>query len=136
LILAFVDPTKIEPHYSTLKSLTEDYRMDLLMTIFDGLDIKRNFNLYKDKGNASSLGQFLGGNVPWKELKEAKDAVELFKKRVQDLSYKTVQFKDIPIYNTKNAEMYFLFFASRHKQGLDFWQKITARDHRGQYEFL
>lgn len=134
LVLAFIDPTKINIEFNAVRQLTEQRRVDLLMNIQDGMDVKRNFKAYKEQGDSSRLGKFLGGNVPWSKLRKPLDAVDLYKERVCELGYSTVEFKDIPVHNTKNAPMYFLFFASKHPRGLEFWQKITAKDNLGQME--
>jgi len=100
------------------------------------MDIKRNFAEYKKQGDSSRLGKFLGGNVPWSELRKPLDAVNLYKERIRNLGYKAVEYKDVPVYNTRNAPMYFLFFASKDPRGTDFWKKITIKDDQGQLEFL
>ena len=48
LTLAFIDPAKINIKFETVKRLTEDRRVDLLINIMDGMDIKRNFVRYKN----------------------------------------------------------------------------------------
>lgn len=136
LILIFADPTKINIHFNTLKLLTDGRRADLLLNIQFGMDIKRNFDRYKDRGEDSPLSLFLGGNVTWDKVKGPRDAVKVFKKRIMDLGYSTAEFKDVEVSNTKNVPMYFLFFASKHRRGIDFWGKITAKDHVGQYELF
>jgi three-Cys-motif partner protein len=136
LALAFIDPTKINITFETVKRLVKGRRIDLLINIQDGMDIKRNFARYKEQGDPSRLGEFLGGNVPWSRLSKPSDAVDLYKNRIKDLGYKTVEFKDIPVYNTNNAPMYFLFFASKHPRGTGFWKKITTKDDQGQMEFI
>lgn len=135
LVLIFADPTKINIQFETLQRLTYGRGADLLINVQSGMDIKRNFNLYRRQGDSSTLGLFLGGNVPWDEIKESKDAVAVFKKRIRALGYSTVEFKDIEVTNTKKAPMYFLFFASKNPKGIAFWKRITARDDQGQYEF-
>lgn len=136
LNLVFADPTRINIHFDTLKRLTSERRADLLLNIQFGMDIKRNFARYKREGDTSPLGLFLGGGVNWEKIKEPRDAVKMFKERIAGLGYSTVEFKDIEVSNTKNVPMYFLFFASKNPRGLDFWNKITEKDHSGQYEFL
>lgn len=137
LSLTFVDPTGIDIHFDTVKALTKNRRIDLLMSIQMGMDIKRNFACYKKEGDNSDLNLFLGGKVPWGEINTARDAVDLYKQRVGGLGYTTVEFKDISVRNAqKNVPMYFLFFASKNPRGLDFWTKITNKDESGQLEMF
>lgn len=137
LALAFIDPTGIDVHFSTIKKLTENRRVDLLINIQFGMDIKRNFARYKKQGENSDLDLFLGGNVDWNHLKTPQDAINIYRVRIKELGYSTVEFKDITVRNTqKNVPMYFLFFASKNSRGLDFWKKITERNDLGQYELL
>ena len=58
----------------------------------------------------------------------------MYKTKISQLGYSTVEYKDIEIRNTKNAPMYFLLFASKNPKGLEFWSKITNKDETGQYE--
>lgn len=137
LALAFIDPTGIDVHFNTIKKLTANRRMDLLINIQFGMDIKRNFARYKKQGDDSDLGLFLGGNVDWNHLKTPRDAIALYRNRIKQLGYSTVEFKDVTVHNVqRNVPMYFLFFAAKHPRGLDFWKKITERDNLGQYELL
>ena len=137
LSLAFIDPTGIDVHFETIRTLTSNRRVDILMNIQLGMDIKRNFARYKREGDGSDLGHFLGGNVPWDKIVTARDAVNLYKQRIKGLGYGTVEFKDVTVRNQKrNVPMYFLFFASKNPRGLDFWNKITKKDESGQLEWI
>lgn len=135
LSLAFVDPTGIDIHFDTVRILTQSRKVDLLMNIQFGMDIKRNFQLYLQKKNGSPLDLFLGGNVDWKCIETPTDVIELYKNRIQQLGYRTVEYH-IVVRNTKHVPMYFLFFASKNPRGLDFWKKITKKDESGQYHLL
>ncbi len=104
------------------------------MNIQFGMDIKRNFQYYLKK-HGTALDHFLGGSFREK-LKDPQDVLKVYKNLIQGLGYSTVEYRDIPITNMKNVPMYFLFFASRHPRGLDFWKKITARDQTGQLEMF
>lgn len=135
--LAFIDPTDIEIHFETIGKLAaHQHGIDLLMIIQFGMDIKRNFRLYREQGDMSKLGLFLGSNVDWNKMKDPRDAIELYKENIGRLGYSTVRFKDIEVRNRKNVPLYFLLFASKHPRGLDFWEKITRKDESGQMEFI
>ena len=137
LTLAFVDPTGIDIHFETLRKLTEGRKVDMLLNIQFGMDIKRNFTRYKKQGDSSDLGQFLGGNIPWPSIRSPQEAMKLYMQKIGGLGYGTTEWKNIVVRNTKrNVPMYFLCFASRHSRGLDFWKKITMKDEQGQLEMF
>ena len=133
LSLAFIDPTGIDVHFDTIRALTSGRPVDLLMTVQFAMDMKRNFEQFRKQGSRSKLWKFLGGNVDWPAVRDAKAALELFKERVRGLEYRTAEFRDITVRNVqRNVPMYFLFFASKNPKGIEFWNKITARDETGQ----
>jgi len=135
LSLAFIDPTGIDIHFDTISKLTSGRAVDLLMTVPFGMDMKRNFEQFRKQGSRSKLWKFLGGNVDWSAVRDANAALELFKERVRKLGYSTTEFREIVVRNVqRNVPMYFLFFASKNLKGLEFWNKITARDETGQYQ--
>jgi three-Cys-motif partner protein len=136
LNLIFIDPTGVDIHFKTIETIVRDKRADLLINVQLGMDITRNFLAYKKKGDNSKLGLFLGGNVDWDKLNNPLDAVKLYKERIKELGYQTVEFKDIAIKNTLNASMYFLLFASKNPRGLHFWKEISKKDHSGQLELF
>jgi len=133
LSLAFIDPTGIDIHFETVRQLTSNRAVDLLMTVQFGIDMKRNFEQFKKQGSRSKLWNFLGGGVDWSAVRDASAALGLFKERVKGLGYKTAEFREIVVRNVqRNVPMYFLFFASKNPKGIEFWHKITARDETGQ----
>lgn len=137
LNLAFIDPTDIDIHYETIKALSElPTGVDLLMNIQYGMDLKRNYGNYMKQGTDSKLARFLGKNFDRSRLKEAKDVIEIYKSRLEELGYGTVKFREIAVANSKNAQMYFLLFASKHPRGLDYWKKISKKDEQGQEELF
>lgn len=137
LSLAFIDPTDIDIHFETVKALAGlDNGVDLIMNIQYGMDVKRNFVRYRGQGVASKLQRFMGMDFDLSTLTEPRDVIEAYKVRIGELGYKTVKYREIPVKNSNNAEMYFLLFASKHPRGLDFWEKITKKDEQGQEELF
>lgn len=134
LSLAFIDPTGIDVHFETIRALSNHGNVDLLMNIQFGMDIKRNFQHYLQT-EKNALDHFLGGDFRGK-LKNPRDVLNIYKDKIRGLGYKTVEFNDVVVTNSKSAPMYFLFFASKHPRGLDFWKKITAKDEQGQMEMF
>lgn len=136
LTLAFIDPTGIDIHFDTIKTLARNKKVDLLINIQFGMDIKRNFKRYLSAGDNSAFGLFMGGDLFASSLKEPNDAIKLYKNRIRSEGYSTVESKDITVTNSQQVPMYFLFFASKHPRGVDFWKKITKKDEAGQYELF
>ncbi len=137
LNLAFIDPTDIDIHFETIKALANfSNGVDLLMNIQYGMDIKRNFKVYRGQGEVSKLARFMGVDFDLSKLKKSLDVIEAYKARIGELGYKTVEFRDISVKNRNNAEMYFLLFASKHPTGLKFWTEISKKDEQGQQEFF
>ncbi len=139
LSLAFIDPTDIDIHFETIKALSKlSTGVDLIMNIQYGMDLKRNFDYYMKQGAESKLARFMGADFDISILrnKEPKDVIEIYKSRISDLGYKTVKYRDISVANTKNAQMYFLLFASKDPRGTDFWEKISKKDEQGQGELF
>ena len=136
LNLIFIDHTGIDLHYKTVERIVKAKRADVLINVQFGMDITRNFIAYKQKGDNSKLGLFLGSNVAWDKINNPRDAVKLYKERIKELGYQIVEFKDITIRNTLNAPMYFLLFASKNPRGLYFWKEITKKDPSGQLELF
>ncbi len=58
LSFAFIDPTGIDVHFETMSRLTANRKVDILMNIQLGMDIKRNFARYKKEGDGSDLKRF------------------------------------------------------------------------------
>ena len=63
---------------------------------------------------------------------ETKKLIDLYKNQLSKLGYEDIHDQEAgcePIMrNTKQAPLYRLIFASKHKRGHDFWEKVTARD--------
>ncbi len=137
LNLAFIDPTDIDIHFEAIKILSKHVNgVDLLMNIQYGMDIKRNFKIYRGQGEISKLARFMGTDFDLSKLKDPRDVIREYKLRIGGLGYQTVEFRDITIRNTNNAQMYFLLFASKNPTGLKFWKEITKKDDQGQQELF
>jgi three-Cys-motif partner protein len=134
LAVAFLDPTGLDIHFKAIQKLAES-RVDLLMTIMDGIDIRRNLARYLNEPENSPLGSFLGPNIDWSKIRGVRDVVEEFRHRLRHMGYLFAEFTDVRISNERNAPMYFLLFASKNEKGVHFWKEINKRDEKGQMEF-
>jgi three-Cys-motif partner protein len=148
LTLAVIDPTGLHFHFDSLETLTRDRKVDFIYLFPDGMDVRRNLELYLSK-DQSEVDDALGTNQWRHAIKEelrkytssedarcpgaTKIVFQVFKEQLQKLGYKFVTSgDDIRFKNSKKAELYCLVFASRHAKGHEFWQKIQVIEASGQ----
>ena len=141
LNLAFLDPDGLELEWSTVQRLASLYTMDLIIYYSQyGLNI--NFkNCYQAK-DETDIDRFFGTDE-WRKIYERwkskvsisgihRELIDLYKGKLSALGYTDIHDQEAgcePIMrNTKQAPLYRLIFASKHKRGQDFWNKVTERD--------
>jgi three-Cys-motif partner protein len=148
LVLAVIDPTGLHFHFDSLKALTNDRRVDFIYLFPDGMDVRRNLELYLGK-DQSEVDVVLG-TTRWRDaIKQvllrypgAEDArcpgatkivFQMFKEQLEKLGYPHVMMgDDIRFKNSRRAQLYCLVFASRHPRGHEFWRKIQVIEASGQ----
>jgi len=146
LCLAVIDPTGLHIKFDTLKELTKDRRIDLLITFPEGMDIKRNLSKYM-RQSQSILDDFMG-DKNWRQLfpQDIKSLSELtssniehsligyYRKKLNSLGYKEIKSGDKILIRSsqKNLPLYYLLFASKHPLGHKFWEKISNISPTGQ----
>ncbi len=139
LTLAFIDPTGLQIHFSTVERLVHNRKMDLLMTIQLGMGIRMNLRSYS-QGERAALTAYLG-NDEWRKDVEAGGSPSQAARRIQErylqqlkkLGYGTVQYREIDIRSDQhNLLLYFMVLASRHPLGEQFWRKATQIQRSGQ----
>ena len=140
LVLAFLDPTGLHLHFATVKKLADRGATDLLILFPDSVDILRNDkNVYFDQPD-SNLDLVLGFDSNWRDQIAALNSNEGSRKRrlyadiyrnqlTKHCHYK--HFEEVVI-SRSSGPLYRLIYATKHKMGLDFWQKSIKRDARGQ----
>jgi three-Cys-motif partner protein len=140
LTLAFIDPEALHVRFETIQTLASIGRTDLLILFADRMDIVRNVELYEKQQN-SNLDLMLGPNCNWREPwskllnRTGANICRLFANLYKDqlrtrLGYVTFGERVLP----EQGPIYRLIYASKHKKGLEFWDKITKRDQRGQMD--
>jgi spore photoproduct lyase len=147
LCLAFIDPTGLQFHYTTLHYLVKNRKLDLINVYPEGMSLKRNIAKFMKAKKETPLDRYMGDRA-WRELYEAKlsasgfepavrEVAGHYRARLQELGYKWVTLSEgVTVRMTgTNVPLYLLLFASKHKRGHDFWQKITARERSGQRQF-
>jgi three-Cys-motif partner protein len=149
LNLAFLDPDGLELEWSTVTKLASLYTMDLIIYYSQyGLNINLK-NSYQAKGE-TVIDRFFG-NLEWRRIYEKwkmkssmagiyRELMDYYKDNLDKLGYVDVLEEDPGLEplmrNTKQAPLYRLVFASKHKRGNDFWREVTKRDVYGQGRLL
>jgi spore photoproduct lyase len=148
LSLTVIDPTGLHIKFETIRKLTKDRRIDLVITYPEGMDIKRNLSKYI-KQSHSILDDYIG-DKDWRLLfpKDIKQIYQLtdihvekslithYRKKLGTLSYKVKSGDEILIRSSqKNLPLYYLLFASKHPLGHTFWRKISSISPTGQMKF-
>jgi three-Cys-motif partner protein len=123
--------------------------MDLIIH-YSQSGLTRNFENYVHSDNETILDRFFG-DFDWRKIYEKyrlKDAssvhkhlIDYYKSKLVDLGYAEV--KDVEDYesaepvmrNTRQAPLYRLLFASKHKRGHDFWKIVIQKNVAGQTSF-
>ena len=147
LTLAVIDPTGLHFRFDSLEALTRNRRVDFIYLFPDGMDVRRNLELYLSKDH-SEIDDVLGtrrwrsaskDEVSKSALSDApcpgatKIVVKIFKEELAKLGYPYVTSgDDIRFKNSKQANLYLLVFASKNSKGHDFWQKIQVIEATGQ----
>jgi hypothetical protein len=146
LSLAVIDPTGLHIKFETLQKMTEHLRIDLIITFPEGMDIKRNLSKYM-KQSHSILDDYIG-DEDWRQLfpKDVKDINQLtsshieenligyYRKNLGKLGYEEIRSGDEILIRSsqKNLPLYYLLFASKHRLGHTFWNKISKISPTGQ----
>jgi three-Cys-motif partner protein len=143
LTLAFIDPEALHVRFDTVQVLASQSRVDLLVLFADRMDIVRNVDRY-EKQTDSKLDQMLGQGANWRQgwaalsnrtpLNICRFFADLYEQQLRShLGYVTFGEKEM---STQRGPIYRLIYASKHPKGLEFWNKITKRDHGGQLGFF
>jgi three-Cys-motif partner protein len=140
LTLAFVDPEGLHVYFDTLRQLTEDRRVDLLVLFADRMDILRNVESTYFAQRNSKLDRFLGPDNKWRELwkqlpnHNPQSVCELFADVYKGNLQKQLGYQVFSqsIMKSSRSPLYRLIYACKHSRGAEFWRKITKMDRGGQ----
>jgi three-Cys-motif partner protein len=138
LSLCFIDPTGWQIAFSSVEELTRGRRMDLIVVFQIGY-MKR----FADQ-EPGRLTAFFGDDAPdpdWRRLYlrargggggASRALLDHYQERLRGIGY--VSFHDEVLVEKDNngVPLYHMLFASKNKRGLDFWHKISRRQHHGQ----
>lgn len=146
LNLAFLDPAGIDLCWSTVETLAQINRMDLVIH-YPQMGLARSMPQAIELDDESKVDLFFGGRE-WREIYRRwqskrglhRRLIDHYKKKLRNLGYEEVLRGDEPeplIRNEKRrAPLYRLVFASKHPLGHNFWRAVTSRDVHGQRRLL
>ena len=144
LNLAFLDPDGLELEWKTVETLASVTKMDLII-FYSQVGLTRNFDNCINSETDTVIDKFFGDRE-WRKIYRAsvlgetlgihRKLIDYYKHKLTTLKY--VDVKDIEdgneplMKNSKEAPLYRLIFASKHKRGHDFWNKVIKKDKFGQ----
>jgi three-Cys-motif partner protein len=135
LTLAFIDPTNWQITFDTIKTLTADRHVDLLVSSFGG-QMKRVARLDQPRLDAffgtgawKTDPRFLGADG----LPTLSGLLWCYREQLASIGYlDTLSIREVPVMNSKNVTMYLMAFFSKNTKGYEFWDKVTPVDEHGQ----
>jgi three-Cys-motif partner protein len=142
LTLAFVDPEGLHVRFDTLRILTDNRRVDLLVLFADRMDILRNVEkIYATQEN-SNLDQFMGPESNWRvlwnelPLRDPKRTCDLFADIYKNQLHRQLGFRVFShrVMKSSRSPLYRIIYACKHDRGEEFWNKITQVDRSGQQD--
>lgn len=143
LNIAFLDPEGLELEWSTIAELAKVNRMDLIIH-FSLMGIKREMPNEINLSQPTKLDLFFGG-TEWREIylinKNSRNLgnlmLSLYRQKLNGTGYLDLKEAEPLMRNkARNAPLYRLIFASKHKVANEFWQKVIQRDVYGQSRLL
>jgi len=144
LYLAFLDPTGLDIHFETIRALTANHRVDLIVVFMDRLDLNRNIAKTYYDTQESKLDAFFGAGSNWRSKfadlanwtadKVTELSLDIYRKQLRTIGYecfgKTVRI--IGKAGAARTPFYLLFFASKHPLGAKIWNSTSSVDRGGQ----
>lgn len=131
ICFAYIDPYYLEIKFDTIKKLTTSRAVDLLIIFHIGM-AKRNF--FQPN---SEMKQFFPPNVDWEQFPHdvikggrisTRPVLDAYEGGLIELGYpKSNMIDDVLERNTKNAPLYYLVFASKHKLGAHLYSGVIGR---------
>lgn len=142
--LAFVDNLGLDIDFSTLRSLTRDRKIDLLITVMVG-DLTRNLShaLADRDGHGTRFDSFFG-STSWRDVaaserqsnRSAGDIVNVlvdyYAKQFQAIGYQHFAGAKAPMKNSKQVDLYRLVLVARDAKAVEFFRKIETIQYSGQ----
>jgi len=137
LDFCFIDPFRWEISFNAIRKLTAKRRLDLAITFHVGsmkrvahnppqelLDFFPDRSWQQEYRKAAAMGKLKGHIL-----------LEAYKRGLANLEYMDIRDYVLEV-NRRNVPLYYLIFASKHRRGADFWDKIAGRSEAGQLRML
>ncbi|MFC1593258.1 three-Cys-motif partner protein TcmP [Candidatus Omnitrophota bacterium] len=131
ICFAYIDPYYLEIKFDTIRKLTITRAVDLLITFQIGM-ARRNFFQPNFE-----MKQFSPPNVDWKEFPRdvikggrisTRPVLDAYEGGLIELGYpKSNMIDDVLERNARNAPLYYLIFASKHKLGAQLYSGVISR---------
>ena len=134
LDFCFIDPLNWEIKFNSIRKLTENRNMDLLITLHIG-NIRRNIDNPNQRMN--DFFPYSDWQKKYIEAMSRGEKVErvlldIYEDGLREIGYKVVR-DHISERNMKNVRLYYLVFASKHEMGAYFWDEVTKSTEAGQW---
>ncbi len=139
LSVVFIDPYSLQISYESIRKLTSNRQMDLIILFADRMDIGRNVEKYYYGNTGSKLDYFLGTDTDWRTEWDAlqnrtiANVCELFADiyldQLEKIGFVHSRKK---IISGRQGPLYRLIYASKHELGLKFWDIALKDDLSGQ----
>jgi three-Cys-motif partner protein len=141
LSLCFIDMLGIEVAFETVRQVTTDLRMDVLIT-FQVNDLTRNLHSAVKSGSERHDRFF--GTTEWLRVVKDHEAgrgtssdvasalTDFYCARLSTIGYRHVAQLHRLMRNTMNAPLYRLVLAAKHELGATFFRKISRIEYDGQ----
>lgn len=131
ICFTYIDPYYLEIKFDTIKKLTSNRAVDLLIIFHIGM-AKRNFLQPNFE-----MKQFFPNSIDWNSFPNTvikgnristRPVLDAYENGLIELGYpKGNLVDDILEKNTKNAPLYYLIFASKHKLGAQLYSGVIKR---------
>jgi three-Cys-motif partner protein len=132
LTFCFADPFDLNLEFSTIKKLSSNKLVDLLILQAYYMDANRNYDNYLHEDN-KKIAKYLGDNDWRLKFQESeyypKNFVQFLANRydlnMKDLEYHETLRNSIKL-PYKNVKLYYLSFYSKHPRGYDLYKKVQS----------
>lgn len=137
--LVVLDPRAFQISFDSIKELTADLRIDLIIIFMTGF-VRR---FISQASYADVLDRFMGTDE-WRRLAPGiereepftyRALLDLYEEQLKSIGYTTFDDRS-QARNRVGANIYHIVFASKHKRGGEFWEKISLRDESGGQRLL
>jgi three-Cys-motif partner protein len=135
LALCFVDPFRVDLNFDVIRELSR-YRMDFLVMLPLGFDLRRNLRRYLEKEDDNRVGQLIDApnwRTDWRNKRVpdryfVRFALEKFDQAMERLGFRQRELKDeVPVkISGMGVYLYSLVLYTRHEVGAKFWRTAIA----------